>query len=88
MVLDIEGTVAPISFVYDVMFPYAKKKLRSYLEKNWDTAEMQHEDQELQAEVSPGIATSLTCMSVHVWVASWQCYVWAFMYLDQDNKTG
>lgn len=52
VVLDIEGTVAPVSFVYDVMFPYAKKKLQSYLEKNWDTAEMRSEVQQLQAEVS------------------------------------
>ena len=44
--------MAPISFVYDVMFPYAKKKLQSYLEKNWDTAEMRSEVQQLQAEVS------------------------------------
>ena len=51
VVLDIEGTVVPISFVYDVMFPYAKKKLQSYLEKNWDTAEMRSEVQQLQAEV-------------------------------------
>ena len=43
--------MAPISFVYDVMFPYAKKKLQSYLEKNWDTAEMRSEVQQLQAEV-------------------------------------
>lgn len=79
--------MAPISFVYDVMFPYAKKKLRSYLEKNWDTAEMRCEVQQLQAEVSPGTATSFTCISVHVWVASWQCYMWTCMFLDQD-KTG
>lgn len=50
VVLDIEGTVVPISFVYDVMFPYAQKKLQSYLEKNWDTAEMRSEVQQLQAE--------------------------------------
>ncbi|KAA6421349.1 MAG: putative bifunctional methylthioribulose-1-phosphate dehydratase enolase-phosphatase E1 1-like [Trebouxia sp. A1-2] len=50
VVLDIEGTLAPISFVYDVMFPYAKKKLQSYLEKNWDTAELRSEVQQLQAE--------------------------------------
>lgn len=52
VVLDIEGTVAPISFVYDVMFPYAKKKLRCYLEKNWDSAELRDEVKQLQAEVS------------------------------------
>lgn len=43
--------MAPISFVYDIMFPYAKKKLQSYLEKNWHTAEMRSEVQQLRAEV-------------------------------------
>ena len=50
--LDIEGTVAPISFVYEVMFPYAKKKLGAYLEQNWESAELQAEVLQVQAEVS------------------------------------
>ncbi|MCZ8344697.1 MAG: acireductone synthase [Leptospira sp.] len=29
--LDIEGTTAPISFVHQVLFPYAKEKLKSFL---------------------------------------------------------
>lgn len=31
VVLDIEGTVAPIAFVTETLFPYAKKNLRSFL---------------------------------------------------------
>ncbi len=31
---DIEGTVAPISFVHKVLFPYSQKNLSSHLEKN------------------------------------------------------
>jgi len=34
VVLDIEGTVAPVSFVADVLFPYAREHTRPYL---WDT---------------------------------------------------
>ena len=41
IVLDIEGTVAPISFVADVLFPYAKARLRSHLDASFDTAETQ-----------------------------------------------
>jgi len=29
--LDIEGTTSPISFVYDVLFPYARERMRDYL---------------------------------------------------------
>ena len=58
MVLDIEGTVAPISFVYDVMFPYVTSHLQEYLDRTWDTAQTQAEVKELLAEV----CLSLCCM--------------------------
>jgi enolase-phosphatase E1 len=32
LVLDIEGTTTPVSFVYETLFPYARAHLRSYLE--------------------------------------------------------
>ena len=32
VVLDVEGTTTPISFVYDVLFPYARTHLREFLE--------------------------------------------------------
>ena len=31
VLLDIEGTTTPMSFVYDVLFPYARERLSSYL---------------------------------------------------------
>jgi enolase-phosphatase E1 len=31
IVLDIEGTTTPISFVYDVLFPFARQRLSAYL---------------------------------------------------------
>jgi len=34
IVLDIEGTVAPISYVSDTLFPYARERLRTYFEEN------------------------------------------------------
>lgn len=35
VLLDIEGTTSSISFVYDVMFPYARRELDGYLEARW-----------------------------------------------------
>jgi enolase-phosphatase E1 len=32
LLLDIEGTTTPVAFVYDVLFPYARRHLRRYLE--------------------------------------------------------
>lgn len=34
--LDIEGTVSPVAFVYDVMFPYARQHVAGYLESGWE----------------------------------------------------
>jgi len=35
---DIEGTVADIRFVYDVMFPYVRRELPSFLAEHWEDA--------------------------------------------------
>ena len=40
ILVDIEGTISPISFVKDIMFPYSKDKLESYLKKNFDREEI------------------------------------------------
>ncbi|ROT38826.1 enolase-phosphatase E1, partial [Sodiomyces alkalinus F11] len=39
VLLDIEGTVCPISFVKDILFPYSLQALPETLDKNWDTPE-------------------------------------------------
>ena len=33
VLLDIEGTTTPIAFVHDVLFPYARARVGSYLEE-------------------------------------------------------
>ncbi|KAG5982329.1 enolase-phosphatase E1 [Claviceps digitariae] len=37
LLLDIEGTVCPITFVHDVLFPYALNALPQYLNQHWDS---------------------------------------------------
>lgn len=39
VLLDIEGTTTPISFVKDVLFPYAKDNVQGFLERNWETVQ-------------------------------------------------
>ena len=38
VLLDIEGTTSSISFVYDVMFPFARRELDNYLQDQWGTS--------------------------------------------------
>ena len=40
VVLDIEGTTTPVSFVYDALFPYALANLRRYLREHAGSAEV------------------------------------------------
>ncbi|XP_034487866.1 enolase-phosphatase E1 [Drosophila innubila] len=37
VLVDIEGTTTSISFVHDVLFPYAKKNAGNYLQETWQT---------------------------------------------------
>ena len=40
LLLDIEGTVTPISFVHDILFPFARSHVRDYLSRHLTTAEL------------------------------------------------
>jgi hypothetical protein len=35
ILLDIEGTVSPLAFVHDVMFPYARQHAAAWLGAHW-----------------------------------------------------
>ncbi len=41
ILLDIEGTVSDVRFVYDVMFPYARREIPSFLARQWSDPDVQ-----------------------------------------------
>jgi len=41
ILLDIEGTVSPLAFVHEVMFPYARTRLVSHLAAHWNEPAVQ-----------------------------------------------
>lgn len=49
ILLDIEGTTSSIRFVYDVMFPYVREHLATFLQEHWEAASVQ-ESLDLLAE--------------------------------------
>ncbi|KVI10469.1 Class II aldolase/adducin N-terminal [Cynara cardunculus var. scolymus] len=51
VVLDIEGTTTPISFVTDVLFPYARDNVRRHLEETYDTGATQEDIELLRSQV-------------------------------------
>jgi enolase-phosphatase E1 len=50
VLLDIEGTVTPIRFVHDVLFPYARTRLRTYLTQYFDSDEVRPDLDKLREE--------------------------------------
>ena len=52
VVLDIEGTTTPITFVSEILFPYARKKAGDFLDASFDSEETQGDIEALRAQVS------------------------------------
>ncbi|PSC73334.1 putative bifunctional methylthioribulose-1-phosphate dehydratase enolase-phosphatase E1 [Micractinium conductrix] len=60
VVLDIEGTIASISYVTDVLFPYARERLRSHLQATYDSADTQEDLALLRQQAESDAASGLT----------------------------
>ncbi|CAH1449933.1 unnamed protein product [Lactuca virosa] len=67
VVLDIEGTTTPISFVTDVLFPYARDNVQKHLEETYDTDATQDDIKLLRSQVEDdlknGVANAVTIPS-------------------------
>jgi enolase-phosphatase E1 len=49
VLLDIEGTITPISFVYDTLFPYAHDHAGRFLKEYWDDLDVQKDVEALRS---------------------------------------
>ena len=58
ILLDIEGTTTPISFVYDVLFPYARARLRTFLEEHVNDNDVRADLDLLRSENRSDISAS------------------------------
>ncbi len=59
VVLDIEGTTTPISFVYDILFPYAREHVGSFLRAHADSPEVQKDLEDLAAQAAEDVEEGL-----------------------------
>eukprot|EP00897_Mesotaenium_endlicherianum_P000305 jgi/Mesen1/10275/ME000785S09552 len=59
IVLDIEGTTTPISFVADVLFPYARSNVGPHLRSTYGTPETQADIQLLREQVELDLAAQV-----------------------------
>ena len=81
VLLDIEGTTTPISFVHDVLFPYARSHLQEHLSANWEPSDaalqalLGRADELLDEEARSGNPQSVVVRVVHA-------------LMDRDEKYG
>ncbi|KAJ3323564.1 hypothetical protein HDV06_001588 [Boothiomyces sp. JEL0866] len=47
IILDIEGTTTPISFVHDVLFPYILQNVESFLKEHWESDQVKQHVKDL-----------------------------------------
>src|ERR687884_674499 len=59
ILLDIEGTTTPVDFVYQTLFPYARKRLPDYLSQHFSSAEMRPIIAQLREENFRDLAAGL-----------------------------
>lgn len=50
LLLDIEGTTTSVSFVYEVLFPYAHMHVQGFLQRHLDSAQIQKDIERLREE--------------------------------------
>lgn len=75
IVTDIEGTTSSTSFVRDVLFPYARKRLPAFIETHGDQPEIQHW---LQAAAQEAGLTEARRQEIIELLLQW---------IDQDRKS-
>lgn len=91
VVLDIEGTTTPVTFVYDVLFPFARKAFPSFLEKHWNEAPVVSDIKLVQEQHTADVADGLNPPLLKIdgtqqkQAASYTAYL--LWQMDQDRKT-
>ena len=90
LLLDIEGTITPITFVTEILFPYARSRMKHYLSAHFDSPETLADLTRLRAEHAldtqqddqpPSLFESPRAAAVDSYAA------YALWLMDRDRKT-
>jgi len=87
ILLDIEGTTTPVAFVHQVLFPYARARVRDYLEQHATDPGVVSDIAALRAEhaAEPAHQARLPAWNPADELGSAEAYVYWLM--DQDRKS-
>lgn len=75
VILDIEGTTAPISFVHEVLFPYARERMTDLIENEQDNPEVREQIEAIAEEVGRDMNDDEIINTLLNWI-------------DEDQKIG
>lgn len=87
LLLDIEGTITPIDFVYNTLFPFARRHVREFVEQNQDEHSVQEDLAHLKVQHGTDIANGHTppaCSNSSRDTAAIEAYIHWLM--DHDRK--
>ncbi|CEG83636.1 Putative Enolase-phosphatase E1 [Rhizopus microsporus] len=60
VVLDIEGTITPITFVHETLFPYVTSGLKAFLDRVWDSPELKDQIELLRKQAKQDVDNKLS----------------------------
>jgi enolase-phosphatase E1 len=83
ILLDIEGTTTPISFVFDVLFPYARLHLADYLNRKMDLTEVRADIAALNQEHACDITNGLHPPDI----TETEILDYAYWLMDRNSKS-
>ena len=87
LLLDIEGTTTPITFVYDVLFPFARAHAREFLERHVASDEVRFDLAQLLEEHAKDLAGNLSPPPI-VESSELQSIVgYVYWLMDHDRKS-
>lgn len=85
ILLDIEGTTTPIDFVYQVLFPFARRCVGDYLNRHWSADDAQSDLAKLREEHAVDSQQGLNPPELQAHVESVTNYIHWLM--DRDRKS-
>ncbi len=68
VITDIEGTTSSLSYVKEVMFPYSKKKLRSFLQAHWQEDKVRNIILSLEKRLGISLDLDLAVRTFEEWI--------------------
>lgn len=68
IITDIEGTTSSISYVKEVMFPYSRRRLRSFLEAHWQEDKVKELIRGLEEKLQRSIDLDTAVRTLEEWI--------------------